>query len=311
MFTGPAVSGSRSDGKEPMDQPAALRPSEAGAAPSLLLTDRSAGDPWDAASALLIARTADAVEAALLDALAQPGPGEPRLVWLTPEGASPPGRVAPPSDASRRQLLEALAGAQRERLALRARCEAHAAELDALKARCRELEAQAKSDPLTKLANRRAFVEQAERLLAVAQRYGTPFAVLLLDVDHFKACNDVYGHAAGDAVLRGVAATLAGAVRHADLAARYGGEEFVVLCPSTALGPAAQLAERLRIALEETLPMPGPEGLGELPPGVTASVGVAAWQPGEGSIDAVLRRADEALYAAKSGGRNRVVLAGR
>jgi diguanylate cyclase (GGDEF)-like protein len=85
----------------------------------------------------------------------------------------------------------------------------------------------------------------------------------------------------------------------------------VVLCPSTALEPAAQLAERLRIALEETLPMPGPEGLGELPPGVTASVGVAAWQPGEGSIDAVLRRADEALYAAKSGGRNRVVLAGR
>jgi diguanylate cyclase (GGDEF)-like protein len=293
-----------------MDQPIASRPPAPEAPARSLLPDRSVGAPWDeVALVLLSADSADGVETALREALAQPDPGEPRLVWLTPEGASAPERATPAHDDGRRRFFEALAATRREVLALRARCEAQVEELAAARAQCRAVELQAKTDALTGLANRRAFLEQADRLHAVATRYGTPFAVVLLDVDHFKACNDVYGHVAGDAVLRGVADTLAAAVRHADLAARYGGEEFVVLCPNTSLGAAAQLAERLRRALEETLPMPDPEALIELPPGVTASVGVATWQAGDRTVDAVLKRADAALYQAKAGGRNRVELA--
>ncbi|MEB3329237.1 MAG: GGDEF domain-containing protein [Candidatus Sericytochromatia bacterium] len=274
----------------------------------MLLPDRSAGAPWaDAALTLLAAETPADLEAALLEALTQPGGEGPRLVWLTPKGASPPARAA--QEDGRRRFFEALAASRREVLALRARCDAQDEALAEARAQCRAVAVQALTDALTGLPNRRALLEQADRLAAVATRYGTPFALVLLDVDHFKACNDLYGHAAGDAVLRGVAGTLAASVRDADVAARYGGEEFVVLCPNTSLGAAAQLAERLRRAVEETLPLPAPDALIELPPGVTASVGVATWQAGDRSFEAVLRRADAALYQAKAGGRNRVMLA--
>jgi diguanylate cyclase (GGDEF)-like protein len=142
-------------------------------------------------------------------------------------------------------------------------------------------------------------MEQAlDEALARSERYGEPFSVMLVDVDHFKQVNDVYGHEAGDEVLRSVANTMAGALRETDRVGRWGGEEFVVIVSRTGGEDAANLAERLR-GLVENLEVPG------IPRPVTASFGVACWQPGD-RRKAVVARADEAMYRAKEKGRNRV-----
>ncbi len=165
---------------------------------------------------------------------------------------------------------------------------------------------EASTDALTGLANRRCFLDHCDRQTAIASRYGAPYALLLIDVDHFKACNDIYGHAAGDLMLRTVGATLTRSIRQPDLAARYGGEEFVILCPNTDARKAALLAERVRRAIAAARPQA--EGF-DLPPGVTASIGVATYQAADTHVAAVIDRADRALYQAKHEGRNRVVLA--
>ena len=160
------------------------------------------------------------------------------------------------------------------------------------------------TDPLTGLANRRAFTERLERLWAEA-RAGHPFALLLVDVDHFKRFNDLYGHGAGDACLREVADLLrAHAPRSDDLVARYGGEEFAFLFPRFDRAAALGLAERIRTALEaRRLPHAGRgDGLNHL----TVSVGVATSADGAPSAVALVDAADAALYQAKSAGRNRV-----
>ncbi|MEB3196438.1 MAG: GGDEF domain-containing protein [Candidatus Sericytochromatia bacterium] len=241
----------------------------------------------DSPGAVLLARRAalSAVERRAQDAPSQP---LPEADWL--------------------HAIDALAAAALEILRLRARCDLRDADLEAALARLRDAEEEANTDVLTGLANRRNFLEHADRQVAIAQRYGSPLAVLLLDVDHFKACNDLYGHAAGDVVLRQVAATLSAELRHCDLAARYGGEEFTVLCPSTDAQQALQLAERLRQAIEDTILLGGVSGV-EVPQGVTVSVGVATAQTGQDAIEQILQRADAALYRAKREGRNRVVSA--
>jgi diguanylate cyclase (GGDEF)-like protein len=120
---------------------------------------------------------------------------------------------------------------------------------------------------------------------------------LCIDADHFKAVNDTHGHDAGDRVLVDIAARLQQAVRRYDMVARVGGEEFTVLLIGIGAEEGACLAERIRGAIADS-------PCGGIP--VTASVGVAAWRPGD-TPDALLKRADEALYAAKGAGRNRVV----
>lgn len=161
----------------------------------------------------------------------------------------------------------------------------------------------ADADGLTGVANRRKFDQVLALELRRARRSAAPFALLLLDIDHFKAVNDDYGHLAGDEVLRLVAATLQrGLRRAADLVARYGGEEFAVLLPDTSAEEAARLAELLR-ATVETLPMP--PGL----PRVTVSCGVVAspdLQRCALSAVELVAVADRALYRAKRGGRNQV-----
>ncbi|MDN3920182.1 GGDEF domain-containing protein [Roseateles violae] len=160
-----------------------------------------------------------------------------------------------------------------------------------------EVRLQAMTDGLTGLANRRALDEAMHRSLAGAQRDQQPFAVLMLDIDHFKAINDRFGHHQGDATLAAFAARLRAGLRAQDQCFRYGGEEFCVLLPQTGAADAALLAERLRAHL--VLPASG-----EMPR-LSASLGIAVWQAGD-SADALFGRADRALYRAKTLGRDRV-----
>ncbi len=163
--------------------------------------------------------------------------------------------------------------------------------------RARDLARQADTDALTGVLNRHGFNTMVSRELARARRHAQPLALVLLDIDHFKQVNDRHGHAAGDQVLEGLARLLESHVRESDLVARWGGEEFVVIAPMTGVDGAANLAEKIRALLEST--DLGPEGP------VTASFGVAELQPAD-TVEALLHRADEALYRAKTTGRNRV-----
>ena len=167
------------------------------------------------------------------------------------------------------------------------------------------LEKLALTDPLTGLANRRAFQEALEAELARVARHGRPAAVLLLDLDHFKAVNDTWGHAVGDEVLAGFAQILRRGCRRGDLAARIGGEEFALLLPATGLAPALAVGERIRRATEWR-----PLGRSAQVP-VTVSVGVASTEglPAPPDTLELVPRADAALYRAKGEGRNRVVAA--
>ena len=161
----------------------------------------------------------------------------------------------------------------------------------------RELLDLANRDPLTKSLNRRKLGDVLADETARADRYGTPFAVVMLDIDHFKNINDTYGHDVGDSVLIELASRLRACLRQVDRLARYGGEEFVVAAPGIDMAGGLEMAERLRRAVADA-----PFALAGT---VTSSFGVAAYRAGERDED-MLKRADEALYRAKSGGRNRV-----
>ncbi|MFN8021715.1 MAG: GGDEF domain-containing protein [Acidimicrobiales bacterium] len=155
-------------------------------------------------------------------------------------------------------------------------------------------------DGLTGVGNRRRFDRDLDGLLDRAGR-DRPVALAMVDIDHFKRVNDTHGHPVGDAVLRHVATVIAANVREGDLVYRYGGEEFAVLLPGAELDEALRVVERVRAAVAVT-PLVG-EAYAAVPP-VTVSVGVSATPPVDAS--AMVRLADGALYAAKSGGRNRV-----
>lgn len=160
------------------------------------------------------------------------------------------------------------------------------------------------TDELTALPNRRAVLERLRRDLARAAREGTSVGVLSIDADRFKQVNDTFGHAAGDDVLRALAARLAGAVREYDAVGRIGGEEFLVIAPEVDAEMLATLGERLRAAVAV---VPARWEHNEI--AVTVSVGAALWTPERNEDeDAVLVRADRALYRAKEAGRNCVVL---
>ncbi|MBW3536136.1 MAG: GGDEF domain-containing protein, partial [Gemmatimonadetes bacterium] len=168
-----------------------------------------------------------------------------------------------------------------------------------------ELERLANTDVLTGLANRRRFMAALETEIERARRYGRAFALVLLDLDRFKLVNDTHGHATGDQVLRSIGPVLREASRDIDVPARLGGEELAMLLPETTADGARALAERLRHGIARQRH--------ESPTGtsfsVTASLGVAVFGPGQDDAEALLHAADEALYAAKDGGRNRVVMA--
>jgi diguanylate cyclase (GGDEF)-like protein len=164
-----------------------------------------------------------------------------------------------------------------------------------------ELEQLASHDPLTGALNARAYYAACTQYIGLAKRSNQPYAVLFIDLDHFKRVNDTYGHAAGDAVLRAVSNCLHMAVRNSDFLGRIGGEEFSVFLPNTSPLGAQQLAEAIRLSIEVLHPSIGEQNLP-----VTASVGVAVSEGVAMGIQEIQRQADQAMYEAKSLGRNRV-----
>jgi diguanylate cyclase (GGDEF)-like protein len=160
------------------------------------------------------------------------------------------------------------------------------------------LRAQAFTDVLTGAANRRGLMQQLKEIHVRAQQGGFGYVVLMVDVDHFKAVNDQYGHAEGDQVLKRVAYSLREGLRVGDIVGRWGGEEFCVLLPRIRLAEAQALAERMTLQIAAT---------GK--PRVTVSIGVAEANAAQADMEDVIRRADAALYQAKEAGRNRVIIA--
>ncbi len=161
----------------------------------------------------------------------------------------------------------------------------------------------ANTDSLTGLANRRAFYEDASRILATSRETGMAVSVILFDLDSFKAINDTYGHGPGDEVLRVFGQTSRSMLRASDLIGRVGGEEFAVMLPGAGLEAAYLVAERTRVAFTSAC-----AGIGDFT--ATLSAGVARAES-QSTVDSLLKSADEALYRAKSNGRNRVEVFGR
>lgn len=160
------------------------------------------------------------------------------------------------------------------------------------------------TDPLTGLINRRELLNRFIAEKGRGERHGTPFCIIIADIDHFKHINDTFGHIAGDRILKEVAATIAASVRAEDILGRFGGEEFLLILPATELDDALVVAEKIRSAVNclET------EWEGNVI-SVTISMGVAKFRPGM-DMDECIQPADDALYRAKAGGRNRFEVAG-
>jgi diguanylate cyclase (GGDEF)-like protein len=167
----------------------------------------------------------------------------------------------------------------------------------------RIVERQALVDGLTGISNRRQCEDALTHEIARAERLGTPFTLVLADLDDFKAVNDLHGHAVGDDVLREFASVLRATVRESDLAGRWGGEEFLLLLPGADAVGGAQLADRVRAALGERSFL----GRNGAVVGVTCSFGVAQHRPGDDERE-LFAAADRALYRAKREGKNRVEL---
>ena len=168
--------------------------------------------------------------------------------------------------------------------------------------RTAELRVLATTDSLTGLLNRRHFFELAEDECARSRRYNRQLAVAMLDVDHFKAINDVHGHAVGDEALRLVAGEFLRVLRQQDYVCRYGGEEFVVMMPETNVQNAFEVFERIRLGITRIVLRSGDK---DVP--LRISIGVTAWQQPE-SIERAIQRADATLYRAKAAGRDRVLM---
>ena len=179
-------------------------------------------------------------------------------------------------------------------------------EVQQLRREIDQIKEESMTDVLTGIANRRAFDEELQKCMDVADKKHTPLSLLLIDVDHFKKFNDTYGHLVGDKVLKYVAGILKNCVKGQDFAARYGGEEFAVILPQTSSIGAKVIAEQIRqsISVNELQNRTKGESYGK----ITASIGISQYSF-DGDAGNLIGRSDEALYKAKQNGRNRVVAA--
>lgn len=180
-----------------------------------------------------------------------------------------------------------------------------------------ELRLKATTDPLTGLANRAVLMERGPYLLSLAKRHNHSFAVLMVDIDHFKSVNDTYGHDMGDQTIIALGKLMTNLVRDTDVVVRYGGEEFIIVLPQLnskfegddgtrvrrTVEGAKELAERIRVAVEQ-----GDSQNFSIPIPVTVSVGLSPFLDQEDTFEKILKRADLALYQAKHGGRNKVAV---
>ena len=188
--------------------------------------------------------------------------------------------------------------------ALEGRLSLSKTEISKLQHSLEAIRAEILADPLTGLGNRKYFDRSIETAVENALAGGEPLSLLMFDIDHFKSFNDSYGHLTGDQVLRLVGMSLKQTVKGQDITARYGGEEFVVVLPNTALRQALTVADHIRRAvMAKELKK---KSTGEILGRVTISVGVSMLKPGD-DVHSLIERADACLYAAKRGGRNRVI----
>jgi diguanylate cyclase (GGDEF)-like protein len=162
---------------------------------------------------------------------------------------------------------------------------------------------QAETDELTGVLNMRAFSAMAERVSHQAERYARPYSLLMIDSDSLKEVNDAHGHESGNRLLRQIVECIQSQLRQTDVVARYGGDEFVVLLPETPCSGAVGVAERIRRKVETTALATREKGLT-----ATVSIGVACYPTHGVDFEAVLEKADQGMYASKSGGKNRVTL---
>lgn len=174
-------------------------------------------------------------------------------------------------------------------------------ELEAVMVQASEV---AQVDALTFLVNRRMIVRELQSEVLRAERYNNPLSISIVDIDYFKNVNDTYGHLAGDESLRQVAYQLRDHIRHPDMAGRYGGEEFLILLPNSDSNAAAEQASRLCKQIRETVIQVENHTLN-----ITISIGIAQFRNGEDTWETLLNRADNAMYEAKSNGRDRWAIA--
>jgi len=211
------------------------------------------------------------------------------------------------SPADMRKLVDGLIAATRameqRAKSLEGELQASSQQVTELRDKLADVRKESLTDPLTNVANRKAF-DEAVKAAVEAVASGEDVSLLMCDIDHFKKFNDTFGHQTGDQVLRLVASCLSENVKGRDTAARYGGEEFAVLLRGTALNGATNVAEQIRQTVETKKLVK--KSTGEILGAITISIGVAQFTAGE-SMEAVVRRADACLYGAKHSGRNLVI----
>jgi len=199
------------------------------------------------------------------------------------------------------KLMDEFQKVESENESLKRSLEIKEIELKAVLAQTHEV---ANTDVLTFLPNRRKIIVDLQEEVIRSNRYGTPFSISILDVDHFKKVNDRYGHTTGDEVLRSVAARLREQIRHPDIIGRYGGEEFLIVLPNSAIKAAEEQASRLCHQVRDMKIETKDQALS-----VTISIGVAQYKIGQENWEQLLNRADAALYQAKNNGRDQWVVA--